>query len=182
MLCCFALDMRSLLLLLALAAAASAAGTQWALLIAGSSTYANYRHQSDIYHAYQLMLQGGISKDNIIVMHYDDIANSPSNPQKGNVINRPDGPNNYVDVPKDYVGSNVTAANFLRALKGVAVPPQVTCPNEGYTAGQSCDQVMRVAAKAKAAAAAAKAKAAAAARLGVSSPSHSHPGHHVLLH
>jgi hypothetical protein len=155
------------------------------------------------------MLQGGISKDNIIVMHYDDIANSPSNPQKGNVINRPDGPNNYVDVPKDYVGSNVTAANFLRALKGVAVPPQVTCPNEGYTAGQSCDQVMRVAAKAKAAAAAAKAKAAAAAakakaaaaaakakaaaaaakakaaaaaRLGVSSPSHSHPGHHVLLH
>ncbi len=155
--------MRSLLLLLALAAAASAAGTQWALLIAGSSTYANYRHQSDIYHAYQLMLQGGIPKDNIIVMHYDDIANSPSNPQKGNVINRPDGPNNYVDVPKDYVGSNVTAANFLRALKGVAVPPQVTCPNEGYTAGQSCDQVMRV-------------------TCGVSSPSHSHTGLHMLLH
>ena len=152
--------MRSLLLLLALAATASAAGTQvqslclrcntftctqWALLIAGSSTYANYRHQSDIYHAYQLMLQGGIPKDNIIVMHYDDIATSASNPQQGNVINRPDGPNNYVDVPKDYTGSNVTAANFLRALKGVAIPPQVTCPNEGYTAGQSCDQVMRVA-------------------------------------
>ena len=94
-----------------------------------------------MYHAYQLMLQGGVPKDNIVVMHYDDIATSPSNPQKGNVINRPDGPNNYVDVPKDYTGSNVTAANFLRALRGQAVPPQVTCPNEGYTQGQSCDQV-----------------------------------------
>ena len=92
--------------------------------------------------SYQLMIQGGIPKDNIVVMHYDDIANSASNPQKGNVINRPDGPNNYVDVPKDYTGSNVTAANFLRALKGIAVPPQVSCPNEGYTAGQSCDEVI----------------------------------------
>ena len=65
--------MRTALLLLSLVAAAAAAGTQWALLIAGSSTYANYhpslcfcntlrsyanyRHQSDVYHAYQLMLQ-----------------------------------------------------------------------------------------------------------------------------
>ena len=36
-----------------------------------------------------------VPKDNIVVMHFDDIAASPSNPVKGNVINRPKGPNNY---------------------------------------------------------------------------------------
>ncbi|VVA38348.1 PREDICTED: vacuolar-processing enzyme, partial [Prunus dulcis] len=31
------------------------AGTRWAVLVAGSSGYGNYRHQADVCHAYQLL-------------------------------------------------------------------------------------------------------------------------------
>jgi glycosylphosphatidylinositol transamidase (GPIT) subunit GPI8 len=31
----------------------------WAVLIAGSSGYGNYRHQSDVCHAYQVLKAGG---------------------------------------------------------------------------------------------------------------------------
>eukprot|EP00967_Tisochrysis_lutea_P085639 scaffold120320_cov33-Tisochrysis_lutea.AAC.4 len=35
----------------------AAAVSHWAVLVAGSSGYGNYRHQSDVCHAYQIMLQ-----------------------------------------------------------------------------------------------------------------------------
>jgi glycosylphosphatidylinositol transamidase (GPIT) subunit GPI8 len=31
----------------------------WAILVAGSNTYSNYRHQADVYHAYQTLIKGG---------------------------------------------------------------------------------------------------------------------------
>jgi legumain len=31
----------------------------WAVLVAGSNTYSNYRHQSDVCHAYQILLNNG---------------------------------------------------------------------------------------------------------------------------
>jgi legumain len=106
-----------LAILLSLVAFASAA--HWALLIAGSNGYGNYRHQSDICHAYHILHdKGGIPEDHIVVMMYDDIANSPSNPFKGNIINKPDGPNVYPGVPHDYVGTNVNKQQFLAALSG----------------------------------------------------------------
>ena len=39
---------------------------------------------------------------NIIVMMYDDIAENKYNPEKGVIINRPNGNNVYLGVPKDY--------------------------------------------------------------------------------
>ena len=57
-------------------AAASMAYDHWAVLIAGSNTYSNYRHQSDVHHAYQIMKKNGIPESNIILMSYDDIAES----------------------------------------------------------------------------------------------------------
>lgn len=36
------------------------------------------------------------------------------------IINRPDGPNVYQGVPKDYTGKHVTPENFLRVLRGDA--------------------------------------------------------------
>ncbi|KAI1283175.1 Legumain [Halotydeus destructor] len=93
-------------------------GKQWVLLIAGSNGYDNYRHQADVYHAYQILTGHGIPESQIVVMHYDDIANNEENPVKGNVINRPDGPNVYTGVPKDYVGDDVTPDNALKALRG----------------------------------------------------------------
>ena len=90
----------------------------WALLIAGSSGYGNYRHQADICHAYQTLHKAGIPDEQIVVMMYDDIANNPSNPYPGNIINRPDGPNVYPGVPKDYTGDDVNAESFLAVLQG----------------------------------------------------------------
>jgi len=92
--------------------------TQWAVLVAGSNGYGNYRHQSDICHAYQILHNHGIPDSNIVVMMYDDIANNPSNPVKGNIINHVNGPNVYQNVPKDYTGRDVTPDNFLKVIQG----------------------------------------------------------------
>eukprot|EP00898_Chlorokybus_atmophyticus_P003216 jgi/Chlat1/3896/Chrsp26S08862 len=90
----------------------------WALLVAGSMGYGNYRHQADICHAYQLLHRGGLKDENIVVMMYDDIANNVLNPHKGVIINNPSGKDVYHGVPKDYTGADVNAATFLRVLAG----------------------------------------------------------------
>jgi len=92
----------------------------WALLVAGSNGYYNYRHQADIAHAYQIMKRNGIPEDHIIVMMYDDVANSNQNPVKGTLINHPNGQDVYHGVVKDYVGKDVTPENFLKVLFGDA--------------------------------------------------------------
>ena len=95
----------------------------WAVLIAGSSTYGNYRHQADIAHAYQILSKGGVPKENIITMMYNDIANNSQNPFPGKVFNKPTaagtaGWDVYEGVKIDYQGGDVTAKNFLAVLTG----------------------------------------------------------------
>jgi len=90
----------------------------WALLVAGSNYYYNYRHQSDVCHAYQILHAHGIPDERIIVMMYDDIANNTANPTKGIIVNHVDGEDVYHGVPKDYVGRDVTPKNFLNILQG----------------------------------------------------------------
>lgn len=63
--------------------------SHWALLAAGSSGWFNYRHQADVFHAYQVLLAGGYHRDHIIVMAADDIAQDPENPMPGKVFNMP---------------------------------------------------------------------------------------------
>jgi legumain len=96
----------------------SIVGTRWAVLVAGSSGYWNYRHQADVCHAYQIMKKGGLKDENIIVFMYDDIASNEENPRPGVIINHPEGGDVYAGVPKDYTGNQVTAHNFLAALLG----------------------------------------------------------------
>ena len=62
--------MRSLWTFVAVAAAVLALGAEaetWAVLVAGSNTYANYRHQADVYNAYQILHMNGIPDSHIIV-------------------------------------------------------------------------------------------------------------------
>ncbi|KAL5697447.1 legumain [Ranunculus cassubicifolius] len=93
-------------------------GTRWAVLVAGSNGYWNYRHQADICHAYQIMKKGGLKDENIIVMMYDDIAYNEENPRQGVIINNPQGEDVYAGVPKDYTGNQATTHNFLAVLLG----------------------------------------------------------------
>ncbi|WJX09607.1 legumain [Trifolium repens] len=93
-------------------------GTRWAILLAGSNGYWNYRHQADVCHAYQILRKGGLKEENIIVFMYDDIASNVENPRPGVIINKPDGGDVYEGVPKDYTGADVHADNFYAALLG----------------------------------------------------------------
>ncbi|XP_076924130.1 vacuolar-processing enzyme-like [Bidens hawaiensis] len=92
--------------------------TTWAVLVAGSNEYYNYRHQADVCHAYQILKKGGLKDENIIVFMYDDIANNPYNPRRGVIINNPNGSDVYAGVPKDYTGEAVSAENFFAVLLG----------------------------------------------------------------
>ncbi|MBA0637882.1 hypothetical protein Godav_021958 [Gossypium davidsonii] len=90
----------------------------WAVLVAGSNGFVNYRHQADICHAYQILKNGGLEDENIIVFMYDDIAFDVENSRPGVIINKPDGDNVYKGVPKDYTGEDVNVDNLLAAILG----------------------------------------------------------------
>ncbi|KAL2321607.1 hypothetical protein Fmac_025986 [Flemingia macrophylla] len=93
-------------------------GTRWAVLVAGSSGYGNYRHQADVCHAYQLLVNGGLKEENIVVFMYDDIATNDLNPRPGIIINHPQGQDVYAGVPKDYTGEEVTSQNLFAVILG----------------------------------------------------------------
>ena len=92
----------------------------YAVLVAGSDTYTNYRHQSDVFHHYHILVDRGINPDNIVLMAYDDIANHKKNPFPGMMFNHPDGNDVYAGVKIDYFGKDVTPENFLAVLTGDA--------------------------------------------------------------
>ncbi|XP_056022820.1 uncharacterized protein LOC125649614 [Ostrea edulis] len=94
-------------------------GKNWALLVAGSNGWGNYRHQADVCHAYQILKNHGIPDEQIVVMMVDDIADNKMNPTPGKIINRPDGDDVYHGVPKDYTGlKEVLPDIFLKVLQG----------------------------------------------------------------
>ena len=45
----------------------------WAVLVAGSNGYSNYRHQSDIFHHYHILVDRGIKPENIIIAENGDV-------------------------------------------------------------------------------------------------------------
>ncbi|GMH12406.1 hypothetical protein Nepgr_014247 [Nepenthes gracilis] len=93
-------------------------GTRWAVLVAGSYGYWNYRHQANVCHAYQLLRRGGLKDENIIVFMFDDIAFNEENPRPGVIINRPDGSDVYNGVPKDYTGEDASVDNLFAVILG----------------------------------------------------------------
>jgi len=114
------LQIVSFLLLVAFSTYVSCEPKHWAVLVAGSNGYFNYRHQADICHAYQILRKNGIPDERIVVMMYDDIAHNENNPTQGVLINEPHGADVYTNVPKDYVGKNVTPEVFINVLLGNA--------------------------------------------------------------
>ncbi|KAK0411479.1 hypothetical protein QR680_005673 [Steinernema hermaphroditum] len=96
----------------------NAVANNWALLVAGSRSWENYRHQSDVAHAYHLLRQNGLPEKNIVTMMFDDVANDSQNPQPGTLYNDLSGRNYYKELVVDYRGNEVNAGNFLRVLEG----------------------------------------------------------------
>ena len=111
------------MLLHVLAAALATTSDHWALLVAGSKGYSNYRHTADVCHAYHTLRAKGIPASNIVTMIYGDVARSPENPFPNQIFNAPTekgvpGKDVYAGCAIDWWGQTVTPANFVRVLMG----------------------------------------------------------------
>jgi len=109
--------------LLSALAAGFAAADDWAVIVAGSNTYDNYRHQADACHAYQVVHKFGSPDSRVIMMYYNDIAHNSANPYKGKIFNKPTakgtaGVDVFAGCPQHYTGHNVTVEKFTAVLTG----------------------------------------------------------------
>ncbi len=104
--------------------------------MAGSHTWSNYRHQADVYHAYQVLIKGGFNPDRIITLAYDDIAHHLTNPFKGKVFNKPTykepGVDVYAGLKIDYSKTHVTPEMFQAVLEG----------NKAFVKGKGTERVL----------------------------------------
>ena len=91
---------------------------KWALLVAGSSEWKNYRHQADVLEMYQILKKQGYTDDHIVLIIEDDIANNSKNPTKGVVQVRPGGPNVREGAVIDYKTSALVPSDIKNILLG----------------------------------------------------------------
>jgi hypothetical protein len=105
-----------------MAAPTVVSAAHWAVIVAGSNGYSNYRRQADACHAYQVMKNKGIPESNIITMMYDDIAHNSENPFPGKIFNAPDpdglGVNVYEGCKIDYKGKDVNVHKYIGIITG----------------------------------------------------------------
>lgn len=91
---------------------------QWALLIAASKGWENYRFQADVAAMYHLLKQHGYTDDHIILISEDDLAHNPQNPEPGIIRVSDTGDNLYQPAAIDYKLSDLTPADLAPILQG----------------------------------------------------------------
>ena len=74
----------------------------YAVLVAASTGWKNYRHQADVLGMYQYLKGMGYDDDHIILIMADDIAYNEKNPSQGVVCRETGGSNLYDNVQIDY--------------------------------------------------------------------------------
>ena len=74
----------------------------YALLIQGSSEWANYRHQADVLNVYQMLRRNGWDDDHIILAIWDKLADNDKNKFKGKVSTSTYGDDLYGNAVIDY--------------------------------------------------------------------------------
>lgn len=103
-----------------------------AILVSSSRYWFNYRHVTNALSIYHLLLKGGYSHDNIVLMLADDIPCNMRNPFRGKIF--PRGANGGMgedlmdNVHIDYAGTDVTVDAFLRVLLGRHLPGEGGTP------------------------------------------------------
>lgn len=105
----------------------------YAVLVAASEGWKNYRHQADVLGMYHYLKGMGYDDDHIILIMADDIAHNERNPLKGVIRRELDGENLYEDVQIDYPLGNLTLNDLKQILTGE--------PSEAYpvTLGSSAN-------------------------------------------
>lgn len=92
----------------------------YAVVVAATKGWGNYRHQADALAMYQLLKQHGYDDDHIILIMEDDIAGSKYNRYPGVVKVTPDGENLHHDVKIDYRMSDLYPADLTYIFTGNA--------------------------------------------------------------
>ena len=104
---------------------------RWALLVAGSKGWANYRFQSDVFAMYQLLKRHGYDDDHIVLICEDDLAYHANNPHPGELRVRDTDKNLYDKSAIDYRLSDLTPDDIGDILQGRASDrlPRVLSPD-----------------------------------------------------
>jgi len=97
--------------------AQTVAAARFAVLFAGSNTWSNYRHQTDIMTLYGMLIDRGFPRSNIIQLAYDDLAQSSYNPSKGQLFHTLDHVNVYDGSSISFSGKSVTADKFYSTIQ-----------------------------------------------------------------
>jgi ABC-type branched-subunit amino acid transport system substrate-binding protein/glycosylphosphatidylinositol transamidase (GPIT) subunit GPI8 len=92
----------------------------WALLVAASDGWENYRHQADVMAQYQRLRAGGVPADHIIVVAANDLAQSPQNRDRGAVRYFVGGADLIPGFHPDYRLEGMTAERLMDILSGKA--------------------------------------------------------------
>ena len=95
-----------------------AVSKRWALLVAASSGWANYRFQADIFAFYQKLKKMGYDDDHIIVIAEDDLVNHERNLYPGELFVRLNGDNVYEPNVIDYKLSSLDPLKMKDVLTG----------------------------------------------------------------
>lgn len=105
---------------------------KWAVVIAASKGWSNYRHQADALSFYQLLKIQGYDDEHIVLIEEDDIADNPSNFDPGKIYIDPEGTNVYENALIDYKLSDLTPADLTDILTGLRSDrlPHVISPNQ----------------------------------------------------
>ena len=105
---------------------------RWALLIAASKGWSNYRFQADVFTMYQLLKQHGYQDDHIVLICEDDVASHANNPYQGVLRISDTGNNMYAPAAIDYKLSTLTTDDIGSILQGKSSDrlPKVLSPDD----------------------------------------------------
>jgi ABC-type branched-subunit amino acid transport system substrate-binding protein len=94
----------------------------WALLVATSRGWDNYRHQADVFAQYQMLRAAGVPAAHIITVAQDDLGADSNNPRPGRVPYAVGGADVRKGVHIDYHLDDVDADDILSILAGRRSP------------------------------------------------------------
>ena len=93
-------------------------GERWALLVAGSTGWGNYRYEADVFEMYQRLKEYGYDDDHIVLIAENDIAYNVHNKEAGVLKTSSHGENVYDSSAIDYNLSELSVGDLGNILKG----------------------------------------------------------------
>lgn len=91
-------------------------GELYAVIIATTQGWTDYRHQANAYAMYQLLKENGVDDSHILLISEDDIARNPVNPYPGFILSPFSEENLYTGIKVDYHPSELKFQDLLSAF------------------------------------------------------------------